>query len=92
MIPPGARVRVRDAWPERFAPQHIRTPHYLRGRAGTVVRHLGTFPNPEALAFGRAGEPRDLYHVAFDQPALWGEGVPGDTVLVEIFAHWLEEG
>jgi len=91
VIAPGTRVRVRDAWPERHAPMHLRTPHYLRGREGVVQRRLGTFPNPEAIAFGRKGEPRDLYHVVFDQPGIWGEGEPGDTVMVEIFAHWLEE-
>lgn len=91
MIPVGAKVRVRNAWPERHAPMHIRTPHYLRGREGTVARHLGTFPNPEAIAFGRPGEPRDLYHVVFDQPAVWNEGEAGDTLMVELFAHWLEE-
>jgi nitrile hydratase len=52
---------------------------------------LGTFPNPEALAFGRKGEPRVLYHVLFDQPPIWAEGERGDTVLIEIFEHWLEE-
>ncbi len=50
---PGAAVRVRDDWPEARGPVHIRTPHYLRGRPGTVVRHLGDFPNPEDLAFAR---------------------------------------
>ena len=51
MIAPGAAVRVRDDWPELRGPCHIRTPHYLRGRPGRVVRHLGDFPNPEDLAF-----------------------------------------
>ena len=46
-ISPGDRVQVRDDWPERRGPCHIRTPHYLRGRAGTVERVLGAFPNPE---------------------------------------------
>jgi nitrile hydratase len=70
---------------------HLRTPHYVRGRPGTVQAVLGTFPNPEALAFGRKGEPRVLYHVLFDQPPIWAEGERGDTVLIEIFEHWLEE-
>lgn len=87
---PGQRVRVKDARPERVARLHLRTPHYLRGRAGTVQRALGTFPNPEALAFNRPAEPRVLYHVLFDQPPVWEEGVAGDTLLVEIFEHWLD--
>ena len=47
-------------------PCHIRTPHYLRGRSGTVVRHLGDFPNPEDLAFARPAPRLPLYHVAFE--------------------------
>ena len=53
MLAPGGTVRVRDDWPEARGPCHIRTPHYLRGRTGRVVRHLGDFPNPEDLAFAR---------------------------------------
>jgi len=31
-----------------------------------------------------------LYHVAFDQPAVWQEGGAGDELLVELYEHWLE--
>lgn len=86
----GTRVRVKDDWPERRGPCHIRTPHYLRGRTGTVSRVLGRFANPEDLAFGRPAPQRVLYHVLFEQPPLWGEGRRGDDILVEIFEHWLE--
>jgi hypothetical protein len=88
---PGARVRVKDDWPETRGPCHIRTPHYVRGRMGQVVRPLGAFPNPEDLAFARLAPRRQLYHVLFDQPPIWDEGKAGDTVMVEIFEHWLEE-
>jgi nitrile hydratase subunit beta len=87
---PGASVRVRDDWPERSGPCHIRTPHYLRGRIGTVERVLGRFPNPEDLAFARPAPKRALYHVLFPQPPLFEEGRPGDDLLVEIYEHWLE--
>ena len=53
---PGESSGVRDDWPEARGPAHIRTPHYLRGRNGTVVRRLGAFPNPEDLAFGRPAD------------------------------------
>jgi len=86
----GSHVRVRDDWPERNGAVHIRTPHYLRGRTGTVLRALGSFPNPEALAFARPAEPRALYHVAFAQPTLWPDGRAGDEVVVELYEHWLE--
>ncbi len=87
---PGAAVRVRDAWPERFGIVHQRTPHYLRGRAGRVVRRLGAFPNPENLAFGGPAPVVALYHVAFDAAALWPEAGDGGDLLVEIYEHWLE--
>ena len=86
----GASIRVRDDWPEARGPAHIRTPHYLRGREGRIVRHLGSFPNPEDLAFARPAEWRDLYHVAFSQDAVWGQSHDGDELLVELYEHWLE--
>ena len=87
---PGATVRVKDDWPERRGPCHIRTPHYIRGRTGTVVRPLGSFANPEDLAFARPAPKRTLYHVLFAQEPIWHEGKPADTVMVEVFEHWLE--
>ncbi len=89
-LAPGTPVRVREDWPETRGPCHIRTPHYVRGRRGTIVRHLGDFPNPEDLAFARPAARRALYHVRFAQPPIWGEGHEGDDIQVEIFAHWLE--
>jgi hypothetical protein len=87
---PGARVTVRDDWPETRGPVHIRTPHYVRGRSGTVVRALGSFKNPEDLAFARPAPPRALYHVRFEPEAIWPDSRAGDAVVVEIFEHWLE--
>lgn len=83
-------MRVKDDWPETRGPCHIRTPHYVRGRTGIVCRHLGDFPNPEALAFGQPAAVMPLYHVRFDQWAIWDEGVAGDAILIELFDHWLE--
>ena len=86
---PGAPVRVRDLWPERDGPVHIRTPHYLRGRPGTVVRHLGAFRNPEDLAFARPAPTLALYHVAFEPRSIWPDA-GGDEIVVELYEHWLE--
>ena len=61
----GTPVKIRDDWPETRGPCHIRTPHYLRGRNGVVLRQLGTYPNPEDLAFARPAAVIPLYHVAF---------------------------
>ena len=89
-LTPGTTVRVKDDWPETRGLCHIRTPHYLRGERGTVVRHLGDFANPEDLAFARPAAVGPLYHVRFDQPGIWGEGRAGDALMVEVFGHWLE--
>jgi nitrile hydratase len=87
---PGESVRVKDAWPEAFGPVHIRTPHYVRGVTGEVVRHLGDFANPEDLAFRRPAPVLPLYHVRFRKDAIWPEAKPDDELLIEIFEHWLE--
>jgi hypothetical protein len=86
---PGAAVRVRRAEP----PGHLRTPWYIRGKAGIVAEIAGSFPNPEELAFGRDGLPaRPLYRVRFRQGELWPGygGAADDTLDVEIYEHWLE--
>ncbi len=86
-LAPGAAVQVRDDWPEARGPAHVRTPHYLRGRRGTIVRHLGDFPNPEDLAFAQPAARLPLYHVAFAPDTIWPGG-SGD-LLVEVFESWL---
>lgn len=86
----GDTVVVKDDWPERRGPAHLRTPHYLRGRKGRVLRHLGEFPNPEDLAFGRPATTIPLYHVSFRMIELWPEGPANDEVVVEVYEHWLE--
>ncbi len=89
MIGAGALVRIRDDWPEARGPAHIRTPHYLRGRTGTVLRHLGDFASPEDLAFARPAPRLGLYHVLFDGRALWPDAT-ADELVVEVFETWLE--
>lgn len=89
-LPPGSLVRVRCDWPETRGPCHIRTPHYLRGATGTVLRHLGDFANPEDLAFARPAAVLPLYHVRFDSTALWREGRSGDELVAALFGPWLE--
>jgi nitrile hydratase len=90
MFPSGTRVRVRNDWPETRGPCHIRTPHYLRGKTGTVLRHLGDFPSPEDLAFARPASRLPLYHVSFALDKIWAEPAKRDDVVAEIFAPWLE--
>jgi nitrile hydratase len=85
----GAKVHVRKGNP----PGHIRTPYYIRGKSGIVERICGEFRNPEELAYGRTGEPKQvLYRVRFNQQELWPgyAGPAADTLDVELYEHWLE--
>ncbi len=85
---PGDRVRVQAV----YLPGHIRTPFYVRGQIGVVDRVLGPFRNPEELAFGRSGEPKQyLYRVRFQQTDLWPDyqGPAHDTLDVDLYHPWL---
>ena len=85
----GAPVNVKRGNP----PGHIRTPYYIRGKSGVVERICGEFRNPEELAYGRSGEPKQvLYRVRFAQKDVWPgyTGPAGDTIDVELYEHWLE--
>ncbi len=82
----GDRVRVREMYP----PGHVRTPFYVRGKAGIVERVVGEFDNPEELAYGREGDKRILYRVRFAQRDVFPQTPSGsDTIDVEIYEHWL---
>ncbi len=61
---PGDQVRIRVGSP----PGHFRTPAYVQGKTGVVETLYGAFPNPESLAHGGDGLPKQfLYLVRFDQ-------------------------
>ncbi len=86
---PGDRVRVRVDSP----PGHYRTPHYIQGKTGMVAALCGVFRNPESLAYGGTGLPKQpLYRVEFSQTEVWETygGSAADKVLVDIYEHWLE--
>ena len=86
-LAPGSHVRVRVMRPLG----HVRTPGYLRGRAGVVERVLGPFANPEQLAYGQRADLLPLYRVRFRMGDLWpATEAPEDTLDAEIYAHWLE--
>lgn len=91
MLAVGETVTVRAAFP----PGHTRAPTYIRGRRGIVDSVMGRYPNPEELAYGRSGTPAlALYRVRFRQRDLWTDyrGGAGDTVVVDVYANWLERG
>ncbi|QDL92848.1 nitrile hydratase subunit beta [Paroceanicella profunda] len=87
---PETAVRVKT-WPSHGL--HVRTPRYLRGKCGVIERDLGSFPNPEELAYGLPGTPpRRLVRVRFTMAEVWGAAAenPADTLDAEIYEHWLE--
>ena len=84
----GQKVRVL----ELNKSGHIRTPHYVRHKVGTVIQYCGSFLNPEELARGNtAGPVVENYRVAFKQKDLWPkyEGPDSDSLVLEIYHHWL---
>ena len=88
----GEKVRVRAVFPPT-PPTHVRTPYYIRGRAGTVERICGAFGNPEELAFGRRYGPKPtLYRIRFQQTDVWDgyQGSAEDCIEIEIYEFWLE--
>jgi nitrile hydratase len=77
----GQRVRISA----REHEGHHRTPGYVKGETGTVVRLHGSFTNPETRAYGADGLPEQrLYLVEL-------AGDTSDRVLVDVYEHWLEE-
>ena len=71
----------------------MRTPSYVRGKPGCVERVHGEFRNPESLAYGGDGMPRQpLYMVGFRQSDLWQARYReslDDTLYVDIYEGWL---
>ena len=71
---------------------HMRTPSYIRGKTGVIERLCGSFRNPETLAYGGDGLPKQpLYRVRFLQSDVWSDykGTLTDTVDIEIYEPWL---
>jgi len=86
---PGDKVQVRVGSP----PGHFRTPAYIQGKTGVIEVLHGAFPNPESLAHGGDGLPKQcLYLVRFDQTHLWQQypTTVQDKLLIDIYEHWLE--
>jgi hypothetical protein len=86
---PGDQVQVRVGSP----PGHFRTPQYIQGKTGSVAAVHGAFRNPESLAYGGDGLPKQfLYLVRFDQTQVWEQYTASlqDTLFIDIYEHWLE--
>ena len=85
----GQRVRVAA----RTHAGHHRTPAYVKGKTGEIVRLHGSFTNPETRAYGEDGLPEQpLYLVSFPQHDVRPDdrGKAKDRVYIDLFEHWLE--
>jgi len=85
---PGDVVRIREDYPVR----HFRTPGYVQGKTGTIAAVHNAFRNPESLAYGGDGLPRQyLYLVYLTQAHLWEHYTAAqDKLYIDIYEHWLE--
>ncbi len=87
-LAPGTPIRVR----EDFPPGHIRTPVYLRGKTGEVIKFFGNFDNAETAAYGLPGLKKGVYKVRFRAIDLWSDyaGPAIDAIEADLYEHWLE--
>ncbi|HJM60802.1 MAG TPA: nitrile hydratase subunit beta, partial [Alphaproteobacteria bacterium] len=54
-------VAFRDP-PDTPRKPHLRTPWYVRGKSGEIERICGEFRNPEGLAYGEDGLPKQTLY------------------------------
>jgi len=88
----GDRVLVRDLQAEEGVQGHVRAPVYCRGLIGKVERICGVFGQPESLAYGGDGAPKQpLYRVRFSMSDVWSDyaGEAADHIDIEVYQHWL---
>jgi len=88
----GDKVRVRqEDFASRWRKPHLRTPGYIFGKVGVVIRYAGQYENPQFAAFRVKEVTQPLYRVSFKQRDLWNhyDGHPNDSLEIEIFQDWL---
>ncbi len=84
---PGDPVRARNIHPRH----HTRTPRYVRGKIGTVLRDYGVFNLPDCHARNAGHSPRHVYSVKFAARELWGDDAPAlDSLLIDMWDDYLE--
>jgi nitrile hydratase len=88
---PGPRFAVGDrvAVVNRHGAGHTRAPRYARRARGTVRRHRGAFPVPDAAAHG-GDDVEPLYSVRFDAAELWDGDTSAGSVHLDCWERYLE--
>jgi len=81
----GQKVRVKIMNPTG----HTRSPRYVRGHLGEVLKIHGAhvFPDSNALRLGK--NPQWLYNLRFTAKELWGRA-NDDTVMLDLWEPYLE--
>lgn len=92
--PPQFSVGDRVFVQSRFPAGHVRTPLYLRGKLGMIIRFHGVFLDAEKLSLGQSGLPAvSLYQVAFNYREVWPktpENSESTRILADLQENWLE--
>ncbi len=81
----GQKVRVKIMNPMT----HTRSPRYVRGHVGEVVKIHGAHVFPDSNALCRGENPQWLYTVCFTAKELWNRATD-DTVMLDLWEPYLE--
>lgn len=70
---------------------HTRLPHYISGKAGTIIKSHGVHVLPNTNAHFLGEHPENLYAVEFKASVLWEQNPSSsDTVVVDCWESYLE--
>ena len=70
---------------------HTRLPHYISGKAGTIIKRHGVHVLPNTNAHFLGENPENLYAVEFKSSVLWEQNPSSsDTVVVDCWESYLE--
>ena len=82
----GDKVIVRDESPTG----HSRAPKYCQGKRGEIVGIAPVAHFPGEMAHKMQAAREHTYHVAFEGSELWSEVKDGSSVVVDLFASYLD--
>ena len=70
---------------------HTRLPHYISGKAGTIIKRHGVHVLPNTNAHFLGEHPENLYAVEFKASVLWEQNPSSlDTVVVDCWESYLD--
>jgi nitrile hydratase beta subunit len=76
---------------QSIASGHTRLPHYISGKAGTIIKHHGVHVLPNTNAHFLGEHPENLYAVEFKASVLWEQNPSSsDTVVVDCWESYLD--